>query len=63
MQPMDKVMRRDLLDGVIAACTEELADPDGNADDAVYGHMLVDEAQDLAPMAWRTLGRRTAGRR
>lgn len=58
VQPMDDFMRRDLLDRVIAARTEELADPGGDAEDATYGHVLVDEAQDLSPMAWRMLGRR-----
>ncbi|MGH8899660.1 MAG: HelD family protein [Egibacteraceae bacterium] len=58
VQPMDDRMRRDLLDRVVAARTEELADPGGDAEDAAYGHVLVDEAQDLSPMAWRMLGRR-----
>jgi DNA helicase IV len=58
VQPMDEFMRRDLLNRVITARTEELAEADGDAERATYGHVVIDEAQDLSPMAWRMLGRR-----
>lgn len=54
--PADEVMAADLL----ARLTEaRLALEDGGeAEDPVYGHVLVDEAQDLSPMQWRMLRRR-----
>jgi DNA helicase IV len=33
-------------------------EPDVTADDGLYGHIVVDEAQELSPMQWRMLVRR-----
>ncbi|HEY3724351.1 MAG TPA: ATP-binding domain-containing protein [Acidimicrobiia bacterium] len=46
-----------------SALAERYGDGSGPGDDAVpelrtFGHVLVDEAQDLTPMQWRMLGRR-----
>lgn len=40
--------------------TEEHVTPDEPIPD--YGHILVDEAQDLSPMQWRMIGRRSPAR-
>ncbi len=44
-------------DGDVAAAT--LAEEEGIA--GVVGHVVVDEAQDVTPMQWRVLARRTSG--
>jgi DNA helicase IV len=54
--PTDSVMAGDLLARLTEARLElEPAVEDGQP---VYGHVLVDEAQDLSPMQWRMLRRR-----
>jgi DNA helicase IV len=56
----DPVMRADML----ARITEARLDLEEPEDDgaATYGHVLVDEAQDLSPMEWRMLARRCPSR-
>lgn len=55
---LDATMRRQLIDRL---ADRELAAQGGEEDDgipAVYGHVIVDEAQDLSPMQWRMIARR-----
>ncbi len=55
---LDQTMRRQLIDRL---ATREAAANYEEEDDgapAVYGHVIVDEAQDLSPMQWRMVARR-----
>lgn len=49
-----EVLSRYYDDGII----EPLADRARRDREWAYGHVIVDEAQELSPMAWRMLGRR-----
>jgi len=60
--PMDETMTRDVFKRVLDArldLEEQPADEDGQG---TYGHVLVDEAQDLSPMQWRMVTRRCPSR-
>jgi DNA helicase IV len=50
-------MLRSVHDSIV---TRNLAEParDGRPGDTTYGHVVVDEAQDLSTMQWRALARR-----
>jgi DNA helicase IV len=49
-----------LLDEARALLGTRRRRPDGDEDEIrAYGHIVVDEAQDLSPMEWRMLGRRS----
>lgn len=55
---LDPTMRRQLVERLTE---RELAAQSDDAEEgtpAVYGHVIVDEAQDLSPMQWRVIGRR-----
>lgn len=55
---LDPTMRRQLVERLTE---RELAAQGEDAEEgtpAVYGHVIVDEAQDLSPMQWRVIGRR-----
>ncbi|MFN0030141.1 MAG: HelD family protein [Acidimicrobiales bacterium] len=55
---LDHTMRRQLIDRL--ATREAVANQEDEDDGtpAVYGHVIVDEAQDLSPMQWRMVARR-----
>jgi DNA helicase IV len=59
--PMDELMTRDLFKRVVEARLD-LEEPADDAGEGTYGHVLVDEAQDLSPMQWRMLTRRCPSR-
>jgi DNA helicase IV len=59
--PMDEVMAGDLFTCVVEARLDLEESPD-EGDQGTYGHVLVDEAQDLSPMQWRMLTRRCPSR-
>ncbi|MGH8907315.1 MAG: HelD family protein [Egibacteraceae bacterium] len=59
--PMDEIMTRDLFKHVVETRLE-LEESTDDADEGTYGHVLVDEAQDLSPMQWRMLTRRCPSR-
>ena len=55
---LDPTMRRQLVERL---AERELAAQSEEAEEgtpAVYGHVIIDEAQDLSPMQWRVIGRR-----
>ncbi len=55
---LDPTMRRQLIEHL---AERELATQGEDPEDgtpAVYGHVIVDEAQDLSPMQWRVIARR-----
>ncbi len=60
----DSVVRELGLEGQISAADVverfggSTVDGDGSGEPRTYGHVLVDEAQDLTPMQWRMLSRR-----
>lgn len=54
--PTDAVMAGDLLARLTEARLE--LEPPGEAEEPTYGHVVVDEAQDISPMQWRMLRRR-----
>jgi DNA helicase IV len=55
---LDAEMRRTLLQRLTEREEALLADEDEDGEPAVYGHLIVDEAQDCSPMQWRMLARR-----
>ncbi|MFN2504811.1 MAG: ATP-binding domain-containing protein [Acidimicrobiales bacterium] len=59
--PLDDLMRADLLDH-LARWTRDSQDDEGpDLATRTFGHLLVDEAQDLSPMQARMIGRRCPG--
>ena len=55
---LDAEMRRTLLQRLTEREEALLADEDDDGEPTVYGHLIVDEAQDCSPMQWRMLARR-----
>lgn len=55
---LDQNMRRALIDRLTERELAALGDDDDDGTPAVYGHVIVDEAQDLSPMQWRMIARR-----
>lgn len=55
---LDANMRRQLVDRLTDREAALLAEEDEDGLPAVFGHVIVDEAQDLSPMQWRMLARR-----
>jgi len=55
---LDPTMRRQLIDRLTERELAALADEEDDGTPAVYGHVIVDEAQDLSPMQWRMIARR-----
>lgn len=66
--PEPEELAADLVDAAELARRQERRDTGTIAQQAaadrrwVFGHVIVDEAQELSPMAWRTLMRRCPGR-
>jgi DNA helicase IV len=56
-QAMDPTMREDLVNR-LSQSRLDLEEDDDEEERAIYGHVVVDEAQDLSPMQWRMLRRR-----
>ena len=55
---LDPTMRRQLVDRLADRELAALGDEDDDGAPPVYGHVIVDEAQDLSPMQWRMIARR-----
>jgi DNA helicase IV len=55
---LDPTMRRQLIDRLTDRELAASAEEDDDGAPAVYGHVIVDEAQDLSPMQWRVIARR-----
>jgi DNA helicase IV len=58
---VDPLMRADLLDHLARWTAEPAGDDEPDAATRTFGHVLVDEAQDLSPMQARMIGRRCPG--
>ena len=54
----DPDLKEDVLDVVRARFAADFPEPAEEGETLPYGHVVVDEAQDLSPMQWRMLGRR-----
>ena len=55
---LDAEMRRTLLQRLTEREEALLTDDDDDDEPTVYGHLIIDEAQDCSPMQWRMLARR-----
>ncbi len=55
---LDATMRRQLVDRLTDREAAFASEEDEDGFPPVYGHVIVDEAQDLSPMQWRMLARR-----
>ena len=55
---LDPDLKDDVLDVVRARFAADFPEPPEPGEALTYGHVVVDEAQDLSPMQWRMLGRR-----
>jgi len=55
---LDPTMRRQLIDRLTDRELAASAEDDDDGAPAVFGHVIVDEAQDLSPMQWRVVARR-----
>jgi DNA helicase IV len=54
----DPDLKEDVLDVVRARFAADFPEPAEDEEMLAFGHVVVDEAQDLSPMQWRMLGRR-----
>jgi DNA helicase IV len=54
----DPDLKEDVLDVVRERFAQDFPEPVEDGETLAYGHVVVDEAQDLSPMQWRMLGRR-----
>ena len=54
----DPDLRDDVLDVVRERFAEDFPEPVEDAEALTFGHVVVDEAQELSPMQWRMLARR-----
>ncbi|MEZ5264958.1 MAG: AAA family ATPase [Acidimicrobiales bacterium] len=55
---LDATMRRQLINRLTERELAAQAEDDDDGAPPVYGHVIVDEAQDLSPMQWRMIARR-----
>jgi DNA helicase IV len=58
---LDPEMRRALVQRLTDREEALLADEDDDGEPPVFGHVIVDEAQDVSPMQWRMIARRGPG--
>jgi DNA helicase IV len=54
-------MRRALVQRLTDREEALLSDEDDDGEPPVFGHVIVDEAQDVSPMQWRMIARRSPG--
>jgi DNA helicase IV len=54
----DPDMKEDVLDVVRERFAQDFPEPAEVEEALTFGHVVVDEAQDLSPMQWRMIGRR-----
>ena len=55
---LDPDLKEDVLDVVRERFAQDFPEPAEPGETLPFGHVVVDEAQDLSPMQWRMLGRR-----
>ncbi len=55
---LDPDLKEDVLDVVRERFAQDFPEPAEAAETLAFGHVVVDEAQDLSPMQWRMLARR-----
>ncbi|MEA3215804.1 MAG: hypothetical protein QOJ19_1960 [Acidimicrobiia bacterium] len=58
---LDPEMRRALVQRLTDREEALLGDEDDDGAPPVFGHVIVDEAQDVSPMQWRMIARRSPG--